>query len=74
VQKLIPFLYGLFLSEKNYLKILDKSLSYLLLLRKKIPSARQEISCLIDKYNNFPRMIHKKISFKMARRKYEKEN
>jgi len=66
VQASLPSLYDLFLTEKDYLKILDKTLFNLLLLREKASSAQKEISCVIEKYNDYPRMIHKKISRKIA--------
>jgi len=64
VRGVIPFLYGLFIREKNYLKILDETLLRFLLMGQENPSIRIEVSRAIEKYKDYPRLIAKKTKYR----------
>lgn len=63
VREFIPILSELFLTEKNYLKILDQSLLNLFLLKEKMPQ-NKKINQAIEKYKNYPEIILKETGFK----------
>lgn len=53
VRKFVPIIYDLFLAKKDYLEILNQSLSNLSLLKEKVSKKKkQEISQIIGKYKN----------------------
>lgn len=60
VRQLVPTVQSLFLNEKNYTKILDKTLFQLLLLQERLPSEKAQIQQLIDIYKGYPQMIYRK--------------
>lgn len=68
VREFIPILSDLFLTEKNYLAILDQSLTALLVLREKLAKdseSSSRISAIIKKYENYSKLILGKTGFKI---------
>lgn len=60
VRQLVPVVQGLFLSERNYVQILDKALFQLLLLQESLPLEKKQIQEAISLYKDYPQMIYKK--------------
>ncbi|MFA6217194.1 MAG: radical SAM protein [Candidatus Omnitrophota bacterium] len=60
VKAMIPFLDGLFRSEADYIKILDDFLFELLLLKERLPTAKDAITRVIDEFASYPEIIRKK--------------
>lgn len=64
-RQIVPVLNKLFLVEKDYLKILDTILLYLLLLQIKQPSKKKEIQLLLKNYKDYPDIIFKRAHYKI---------
>ena len=60
-RELVPLLNDLFLEEKDYLIILDRSLISLLIMKETKLNGSKELGKLIDKYKNYPKLISKSV-------------